>query len=326
MLLHITHETLYDYAPGVDTAQHMAHLQPPDTPYQTCISHQLDVEPPCADIDTRLDAFGNFRSYWAMSSFHQQLQVRAHSVLRTHSPQGDLVDAMATQGGGDAIAASHLELAQRSGMAWETARELYCYESGQAGDAASEFSYASHHAPVDAAFAAYATASFGQGRSLAAAACELMERIHRDFIYEALSTEISTPALEVLEQRRGVCQDFAHVLLACLRSLGMAARYVSGYLLTEPPPGQPRLTGADASHAWVSVYLPDLGGTRGLPHGGWLDLDPTNNRAGLGTPGPDYVRLAVGRDFADVSPLRGVLQGGANHTLQVRVTVAPVAE
>jgi transglutaminase-like putative cysteine protease len=177
---------------------------------------------------------------------------------------------------------------------------------------------------VDAAFAAYAAPSFSAGRPLAAAACELMERIHRDFVYEALSTEISTPALEVLADRRGVCQDFAHVLLACLRSLGLAARYVSGYMLTEPPPGQPRLTGADASHAWVAVYLPELGGNRGLPHGGWLDLDPTNNRAGLGTPGHDYVRLAVGRDFADVSPLRGVLQGGANHTLQVRVTVAPV--
>ena len=312
MLLHITHVTLYDYAPGVDTAQHMAHLQPPDTPYQTCISHQLDVEPPCSDVDTRLDAFGNHRSYWAMSSFHQQLRVRAHSVLRTHSPQEDLLDAMVPT--------------TKSTMSWEAARDLYCYASGQAGDAASEFSYPSHHAPVDAAFAAYASPSFGEGRPLAAAACELMERIYRDFAYESLSTEISTPALEVLQERRGVCQDFAHVLLACLRSLGLAARYVSGYLLTEPPPGQPRLTGADASHAWVSVYLPDLGGARGLPHGGWLDLDPTNNRSGLGTPGSDYVRLAVGRDFADVSPLRGVLQGGANHTLTVRVTVAPAME
>ncbi|MFM6989970.1 MAG: transglutaminase N-terminal domain-containing protein [Rhodoferax sp.] len=317
MLLQITHETLYDYAPGVDTAQHMAHLQPPDTPYQTCISHLLEVDPPCADLDTRRDAFGNFRSYWAMSSFHQQLRVRAHSVLRTHGPQAGLWDEPV---------APTLATAQSHGMAWDTARELFCYASGQPGDAASAFSYASHHAPVDAAFSAYAAASFGGGRPLAAAACELMERIHRDFLYEALSTEISTPALEVLAQRRGVCQDFAHVMLSCLRSLGLAARYVSGYLLTEPPPGQARLTGADASHAWVSVYLPDLGGTRGLPHGGWLDLDPTNNRAGLGTPGADYVRLAVGRDFADVSPLRGVLQGGANHTLQVRVTVAPVAD
>ncbi len=326
MLLHITHETLYDYAPGVDTAQHMAHLQPPDTPYQSCLSHQLEVDPPCSDLDTQRDAFGNFRSYWSMSSFHQQLRVRAHSVLRTHSPQGDLLDAMALEDlGGDASSAPQLAQAQRAGRAWEAARDAYLYASGQAGDAASEFSYASHHAPIAQAFAAYAASSFSEGRPLAAAACELMARIHSDFTYEALSTEISTPALEVLQERRGVCQDFAHVLLACLRSLGLAARYVSGYLLTEPPPGQPRLTGADASHAWVSVYLPDLGGSRGLPHGGWLDLDPTNKRAGLGTPGPDYVRLAVGRDFADVSPLRGVLQGGANHTLTVRVTVAPVS-
>jgi len=331
MLLRITHETRYDYAPGVDTAQHMAHLQPPDTPYQSVLSHRIDVAPPCADFDSRQDAFGNHRSYWAMSSHHQSMEVSAHSEVRTHSPQGDLVDAMAraSDAAGSTGADVELEalaLARRAGLSWESARDLLCYAAGQATDAASEFSYASHHAPVDAAFAAYAAPSFSAGRPLAAAACELMERIHRDFVYEPLSTEISTPALEVLADRRGVCQDFAHVLLACLRSLGLAGRYVSGYMLTEPPPGQARLTGADASHAWVAVYLPDLGGKRGLPHGGWLDLDPTNNRAGLGTPGPDYVRLALGRDFADVSPLRGVLQGGANHLLQVQVTVAPVAQ
>ena len=331
MLLRISHETCYDYAPGVDTAQHMAHLQPPDTPYQSVLSHRIDVAPPCADFDTRLDAFGNHRSYWAMSSHHQSMEVSARSDVRTHGPQGDLVDAMAraSDAAGSTGADVELEalaLARRAGQPWEAARDLLCYAAGQATEAASEFSYASHHAPVDAAFAAYADPSFGAGRPLAAAACDLMERIHRDFVYEPLSTEISTPALEVLADRRGVCQDFAHVLLACLRSLGLAGRYVSGYMLTEPPPGQPRLTGADASHAWVAVYLPDLGGKRGLPHGGWLDLDPTNNRAGLGTPGPEYVRLALGRDFADVSPLRGVLQGGANHTLQVRVTVAPVAQ
>lgn len=324
MLLRITHETSYDYAPGVDTAQHMAHLQPPHTPYQTCLGHRMDVDPPCADPDTRMDAFGNHRSYWAMSSFHQHLRVCAQSQVRTHWPQGDLVDAMEAP---DAAPMDDgrvaLAQAQLTGMAWESVLDLLCYASGQPGMAASEFSYASHHAPVDAAFAAYAAPSFGAGRPLAQAVCCLMERVHHDFVYESHSTEISTPALEVLAQRRGVCQDFAHVMLACLRSVGLAARYVSGYLLTEPAPGQPRLIGADASHAWVAVYLADLGGARGLPHGGWLDLDPTNNRAGLGTPGLDYVRLAVGRDFADVSPLRGVLQGGANHTLNVRVTVEP---
>jgi transglutaminase-like putative cysteine protease len=146
--------------------------------------------------------------------------------------------------------------------------------------------------------------------------------MYSDFLYESASTDINTPALQALHARRGVCQDFAHILLACLRSMGLAARYVSGYLLTEPPPGQARLLGSDASHAWASVYLPELAGH---PCQGWLDLDPTNNRTGLASPGQDYAQLAVGRDFADVSPLRGVLQGGGAHTLEVAVTVTPLA-
>ena len=207
MLLRITHETSYDYAPGVDTAQHMAHLQPPHTPYQTCLGHRMDVDPPCADPDTRMDAFGNHRSYWAMSSFHQHLRVCAQSQVRTHWPQGDLVDAMEAP---DAAPMDDgrvaLAQAQLTGMAWESVRDLLCYASGQPGMAASEFSYASHHAPVDAAFAAYAAPSFGAGRPLAQAVCCLMERVHHDFVYESHSTEISTPALEVLAQRRGVCK------------------------------------------------------------------------------------------------------------------------
>jgi transglutaminase-like putative cysteine protease len=153
------------------------------------------------------------------------------------------------------------------------------------------------------------------------AAQALNARMHRDFHYETASTDINTPALEALQARRGVCQDFAHILVACLRSLGLPARYVSGYLLTQPPPGQARLVGSDASHAWASVYVPEL---VNHPSQGWLDLDPTNDRCGLASPGLDYVRLAVGRDFADVSPLRGVLQGAGSHTLQVAVTVAPL--
>jgi transglutaminase-like putative cysteine protease len=141
-----------------------------------------------------------------------------------------------------------------------------------------------------------------------------MTRIHTDFEYETEATDVSTPALEALRLRQGVCQDFAHVMLACLRSLGLAARYVSGYLLTEPPPGQPRLLGADSSHAWVSVYVPGDG-----KRGQWLDLDPTNRRS----PGEDYVVLATGRDYSDVSPIRGVIHGGSNHQLHVAVTVLP---
>ena len=148
---------------------------------------------------------------------------------------------------------------------------------------------------------------------------DLMSRIHAEFVYESQSTHVNTPALEALAQRKGVCQDFAHIMLACLRAMGLAARYVSGYLLTEPPPGQPRLTGSDASHAWVSVYIPDL--PEDSP---WCDFDPTNDRWGWGSPGEDYVTLAIGRDYADVSPIRGVIHGGAHHTLTVGVTVQPV--
>jgi transglutaminase-like putative cysteine protease len=159
-----------------------------------------------------------------------------------------------------------------------------------------------------------------------------MERIHTDLIYETASTEVNTPALQALEQGKGVCQDFAHIMLGCLRSLGLPARYVSGYLLTQPPPGKPRLIGADASHAWVALYVPLPVGfiaPDGAPTSGpgaWFDFDPTNNRCGWGSPGEDYVTLAVGRDFSDVSPMRGVIQGGAGHELDVAVTVAPPEE
>jgi transglutaminase-like putative cysteine protease len=200
-------------------------------------------------------------------------------------------------------------------------REHFRYRGGQAGDVHSRFVFGSHHAPVHEAFLAYARPSFSPGRALMQAAQELTARMHRDFRYETASTDINTPALQALQARRGVCQDFAHILLACLRSLGLPARYVSGYLLTQAPAGQARLIGSDASHAWVSVYLPELANHASQ---GWLDLDPTNDRTGLASPGLDYAQLAVGRDFADVSPLRGVLQGGGAHTLNVAVTVAPL--
>ncbi len=140
-----------------------------------------------------------------------------------------------------------------------------------------------------------------------------MEKIFREFAFDAQATQVATPLSEVLERRRGVCQDFAHLMLACLRSRGLAARYVSGYLLTRPPPGQPRLIGADASHAWVSLYC---------PRNGWVDFDPTNNIL----PDREHITLAWGRDFSDVSPLRGVILGGGSHDPEVRVTVLPVAE
>jgi len=297
MRLAITHDTRYRYSPAVQTAQHVAHLQAANTPCQTIIHHAMQLEP-VATVQHNIDAFLNHRAYWALTHPHDGLWVRAYSEVETRATP----EATCNQ-------------------SWESVREHFRYRAGQAGDVHSRFVFGSHHAPVHEAFLAYAQSSFTPGRPLVQAAQELTARMHRDLRYETASTDIDTPALEALAQQRGVCQDFAHILLACLRSLGLPARYVSGYLLTQPPPGQARLIGSDASHAWASVYLPELA-THACQ--GWLDLDPTNNRTGWASPGLDYVRLAVGRDFADVSPLRGVLQGGSAHTLDVAVTVAPL--
>ena len=161
--------------------------------------------------------------------------------------------------------------------------------------------------------AAWASTCFPKGTPLLVGVRALMNRIHAEVTFDPKATTVSTPVMEVFERRRGVCQDFAHLMLSCLRSMGLASRYVSGYLLTRPPPGRKRLVGADASHAWVSVYLPDHG---------WVDADPTN----AVFPALEHVTLGWGRDYDDVIPLRGVLLGGGEHELEIKVTVAPAAE
>jgi transglutaminase-like putative cysteine protease len=315
MLLRILHRTEYDYRGSVDMAQHMAHLRPVDTPLQRVISHELRITPEPAARSETTDVFGNTRSFFSLQSTHSVLTVEADSLVETHAP---------------------LPLPEGTpwrGMSWERVREHFRYRAKAPFDAASEFLFASPHVPRDDRFAAFARPAFTPDLPALVAARALMERIHTELIYESESTEVSTPALDALEQGKGVCQDFAHIMLGCLRTLGLPARYVSGYLLTRPPPGQPRLIGADASHAWVSVYVPvpasaaaDGDDGAATPSGAWFDFDPTNNRCGWGSPGEDYVTLAIGRDFADVSPMRGVIQSGAGHELAVAVTVAPPDE
>lgn len=298
MKLQVTHETRYNYLPAVETAQHMAYLQPPSTAYQQLLSHTLDISPTPTRIRQTPDVFGNTRCFFSLQTPHTVLAVVARSVVTTTTYPLPL-----------------------SRMGWEQVRALFRYHSGSRFDSANEFVFASPFCPLHAEFAAYASPSFPAGGGLLAGAQDLMRRIHTDFIYESQSTQINTPAREALAQRKGVCQDFAHIMIACLRTLGLAARYVSGYLLTQPAPGTVKLKGSDASHAWVSVYVPDLpAGER------WCDLDPTNNRAGWPAPGEDYVTLAIGRDFADVSPIRGVIHGGASHLLTVGVTVERVTD
>ena len=296
MRLHVIHETRYDYGAAVRGAQHQAHLVPASRPWQRVLSHRLDIVPAPVQRRDFIDGWGNAGCFFSLPAPHQHLAVRSESLVETapRPPASGLA----------------------SSMAWEDARERMRYHRHARWDPASEFAFSSPYVPRHEDFIAYAGPSFTPGRPLFEAACDLMHRIHREFAYQPQATDAGTPARQALALRQGVCQDFAHVMIGCLRSLGLPARYVSGYLLTEPPPGQPRLVGADASHAWAAVYLPGAQPEAGL----WAELDPTNDRA----PGEDYVTLAVGRDYGDVAPLRGVIQGGGAHTLKVAVTVSPV--
>jgi transglutaminase-like putative cysteine protease len=299
MLLHVVHETRYRYAPAVENAHHVVHLKPANRNGQSLLNHALRVDPAPAQLCETVDVYGNTRNYFSLQTAHDSLTVVADSLVST-SALNPLQSEAALAASGPAS------------QPWEQVREQFRYRAGAAYDSASEFLFASPYVPRDEAFVEFARPSFLPGRPLHEAARDLMERIHHTMTYESASTEVTTPALEALRQGKGVCQDFAHIMVACCRAMGLPARYVSGYLLTSPPPGQPRLVGSDASHAWASVYCPGLGA--------WLDFDPTNNRA----PGEDYVTLATGRDFLDVSPMRGVIRGGAQHILDVAVTVEPL--
>jgi len=298
MLLQITHDTLYRYVPAVETAQHVACMRPRAHATQEVLDHALHINPAAVHRREVVDAFGNTRCFFALQTPHEVLQLVALSMVRTRKP----TDA-------------------QSSIGWEDVRCNFEFHAAAAFDSAVEFVFSSRYAPQDTCFQNYARESFTAEAGLLKACVELMQRIHEDFVYESNSTEVHTTALQAFEQRKGVCQDFAHIMIACLRSLGLPARYVSGYLLTQPPPGEVKLIGSDASHAWASVYIPDL------PDGErWCDFDPTNNRWGWHSPGEDYVTVAWGRDFADVSPLRGVIHGGASHILTVGVTVQRIDE
>ncbi len=309
MKLRVTHQTCYDYTPVVETAQHITHLRPLATPTQQVISHSLDVQPPPAQLAETLDVYGNTRTFFALDYSHTKLLVTAHSDVTTWARS---VPPLTAQGN----------------PPWEQVRDRFRFRAGGIYDAAAEFTFPSDYVPRHDDFVAYARPSFAAGTPVLVAANDLMRRIFHDVTYESLSTAVSTPAVEALAQRKGVCQDFAHIMIACFRAMGLPARYVSGYMLTMPPEGQPRLIGSDASHAWASVYVPadDQPPSDSAPSSMgaacWYDFDPTNNRS----PGEDYVTLAVGRDYGDVSPMRGVIHGGARHTLHVAVTVEPLGE
>jgi transglutaminase-like putative cysteine protease len=288
----IEHETHYVHAAGVSTSQHVAYLTPRALPRQRVRSHDVVIQPAPASRLQRVDYFGNIVDQFTILTPYTELRVVGRSVVEVTAAE-PLVDL-------------------ESGAAWESVREELLYRRGAAYEETAEFSYPSPYAATAPELAAFARASFEPDRPLIESAIDLMHRIHDEFTFDPGSTTIATPVTRVLADRHGVCQDFAHLQIGCMRSLGLAARYVSGYLLTEPPPGQPRLVGADASHAWLSVWCPRFG---------WVDLDPTNDVL----PSRRHVILAWGRDYGDVSPLRGVVLGGGDHTLRVAVSVLPAA-
>ncbi len=297
-LLEIEHLTHYAYAAPVDLAQHLAYLRPRDDAAQQVESFELRIEPAPLHRRDETDRLGNARCAFTVSAPHRALSARATSRVRVGADES--IDADAS-------------------LPWEAVRERLRYVAGAAFEPASEFRYASPFIPALPALRELALPSFTPARPVALAAIDLMARIHAAFTYRSASTEVDTPLADVLATREGVCQDFAHTAIGALRSMGLAAHYISGYLLTTPPDGAhgAPLLGADASHAWLAVWCPQ---THASP-ARWLELDPTNNLL----PGQAHIRLAIGRDYGDVTPLRGVIRGGGEHKLEVRVRTRPLA-
>lgn len=286
----VRHITTYEYEAPVLHGRHIAHQRPRSTERQSVKSTLLHVHPTAAWSRAGRDYFGNHTDEFEILSSHELLKVETASLVEVLAPQTDFGSFLFRQ-------------------SWEDIRQRIEHDSGCF--AQRQYSYDSPLVRRHPLLVSFAEKVFVKGRSLHEAVLQLNRQIFENFSYEPASTDVSTPLAQVLRERRGVCQDFAHVAVGVLRSLGLPARYVSGYLETKPPAGKPRLVGADASHAWASVFFPDHG---------WLDFDPTNNVL----PSESHVTVAWGRDFSDVSPLKGVVLGGGRHFVTVGVDVEPL--
>ncbi len=291
MILDVRHKTTYRYTLPVSISHHLLHLEPRDTGHQRVEWFAMRVDPEPGFDDRSTDAFGNPTRTITLDQNHERLVIQAES--RVHLVRRELPDPQATP-------------------PWEDVAALRLAAMDDPALDASRFAFASPFVEPDDALEHYARQSFTPGRPILQAAIDLNRRIFSDFVFDPAATTIATPVAEVFANRRGVCQDFSHLMLACLRAIGIPARYQSGYLLTRPPEGQERLIGADASHAWLSVYVPRTG---------WVELDPTNDCL----PMTEHVTLAWGRDYGDVSPIAGIVYGGGLHDPEVAVDVIPVA-
>ncbi len=286
MKFDVSHKTLYRYSSAVVQSQHLVHMSPRAAPRQIVRNHSLLVEPAPAVRQDGTDAFGNRTVTLEIEVPHKELVLHARSTIEIERPPALDPKASTPWGALDARltggATTDLDVVQ--------------------------YRCATRQTTANLDIADYAARSFTPGRPVLDAAFDLTRRIFTEFKFDATATDMSTPIVQVFRQRRGVCQDFSHLALACLRAMRVPARYVSGYILTRPPPGQPKLQGTDASHAWISVWCPELG---------WIDFDPTN---GL-VVADEHVAIAHGRDYDDVSPISGVLLGGGEHTVTVAVDV-----
>jgi len=287
LLYEITHTTTYDYGGEVALSHHLLRLAPRQSRRQSRLEHRLSVSPAFVTLASHYDYFGNTTHFLAVENPHQQLKLRSHSRV--------------------AIAPAYIPEPLET-PAWELVRAMVKEDHSQKSLEAHEFIYPSPLVPLSEEFREYATPSFAAGRPVLDAVADLTRRIHEELTFDTTATTVSTPVVDVLKHRRGVCQDFAHFQLACLRSQGLPARYVSGYIETDPPPEQPKMRGIDASHAWVSFLCPGIG---------WVDVDPTNNCL----PSLRHLTLAWGRDYSDVAPVRGMLVGAQSQHLSVSVDV-----
>jgi transglutaminase-like putative cysteine protease len=290
MRYNIRHTTVYSYTDAVPVCHNLVHLAPRDTAAQSCREHRLAIEPPPSVRTKRRDYFGNDLEFFSIQEAHEGLSVTAMSLVDVASPV--LKKGVKTP-------------------AWEDVVTGTPRNATPPGLMVYYLTLPSPRLRLSEMLADYARPSFTPRRPIFDAVCDFMARIHSEFAFDAKATTVHTPPEELLELRRGVCQDFAHLQIACLRSLGIAARYVSGYVATTPPPGMPRLAGADASHAWVSVFCGPLG---------WVDFDPTNDAVVSDL----HVTVGWGRDYGDVCPIQGVFVGGGHHSMKVGVDMVPM--
>lgn len=292
MIYAIQHRTTYSYEKPVGFGRCVLRLVPATSSRQTLLANEISILPDVASEAVATGAFGEVTRIVIIDQLHDRLVIEARSRVDVHAAGAVAVDA----------------------FPWEAVSIAAFGSNSLVADAPASFVYPTRRTPTSAAITDYARASFDPGRPIADAAAELMTRIHTDFTYDAEATTVSTPAMTAFAARRGVCQDFAHIMIVALHGLGLPAAYVSGYLRTRPPPGQPRLAGADATHAWVDLWCG--------PASGWIGFDPTNATLAL----DNHIVLAVGRDYSDIAPVDGIILGPGKQTIDVEVDVMPADE